>query len=193
MEVVCLNLLITSFSLRSCHANIMPSTNGCTSLRSDSSIPCRRSWSDKYSILIWSALIECSMAKGTCLFIPSVSVFIADFSGGHPPLTAGLELPSSLTLSGGSCVGILFFPLLFSLFINYIFGGQQAHWQSALPLKISGSTYSFVNPDYLPTVHTASERCSLHLRLPLVGICNFWAVFLPVVARSAGLPWWNLL
>ena len=82
MEVVCLNLLITSFSLRSCHANIMPSTNGCTSLRSDSSIPCRRSWSDKYSILIWSALIECSMAKGTCLFIPSVSVVIADFSWG---------------------------------------------------------------------------------------------------------------
>ena len=82
MEVVCLNLLITSFSLRSCHANIMPSTNGCTSLRSDSSIPCRRSWSDKYSTIIWSALIECSMAKGTCLFIPSVSVFIADFSGG---------------------------------------------------------------------------------------------------------------
>ena len=82
MEVVWLNLLITSFSLRSCHANIMPSTNGCTSLRSDSSIPCRRSWSDKYSTIIWSALIECSMAKGTCLFIPSVSVFIADFSGG---------------------------------------------------------------------------------------------------------------
>lgn len=109
-----------------------------------------------------------------------------------PLLTVDLELPSSLTLSGGSCVGILFFPLLFSLFVNYIFGGQQAHWQSALPLKISGSTYSFVNPDYLPTVHTASERCSLHLRLPLVGICIFWAVFLPVVARSAGLPWWNL-
>ena len=109
MEVVCLNLLITSFSLRSCHANIMPSTNGCTSLRSDSSIPCRRSWSDKYSTIIWSALIECSMAKGTCLFIPSVSVFIADFSGGHPPLTAGLELPSSLTLAGGNCVGFCFF------------------------------------------------------------------------------------
>ena len=120
MEVVWLNLLITSFYLRSYHANIMPSTNGCTSLRSDSSIPCRRSWSDKYAILIWSALIECSMAKGTCLFIPSVSVFIADFSGGHPPLTAGLELPSSLTLSGGSCVGILFFPLLFSLMLIWI-------------------------------------------------------------------------
>ena len=36
-----------------------------------------------------------------------------------PLLTVDLELPSSLTLSGGSCVGILFFPLLFSLFINY--------------------------------------------------------------------------
>ena len=109
MEVVWLNLLITSFSLRSCHANIIPSTNGSTSLRSDLVICSRRFFSDKYCIIICSALIVCSMAKGTCLFIPSVSVFIADFSGGHPPLTAGLELPSSLTLSGGSCVGILFF------------------------------------------------------------------------------------
>ena len=140
MEVVCLNLLITSFSLRSCHANIMPSTNGCTSLRSDSSIPCRRSWSDKYSILIWSALIECSMAKGTCLLIPSVYVFIADFFflGGQ------FFICSPSTVNVAVVWFFVFFHHLFVLWCYFDLGGvnmQRRYKLFLIPQKENNTFY----------------------------------------------------
>ena len=180
MEVVCLNLLITSFSLRSCHANIMPSTNGCTSLRSDSSIPCRRSWSDKYSILIWSALIECSMAKGTCLLIPSVSVFIADFSWGavfylfpfHSQCCCGLVL---CFLSSFVCFMVLFWfrRCKYAAKVQIILDTTKRK-QYFLHKKLKNASYRYYNVTLLQCYNVTRNNKPIFYLVQT--LCNVWII-----------------